>query len=120
MQGIIYKFLRGFLVFCFYERCYTFVRRLIGRSLIRICPTERCTCFVDVSPSIVTILCSYHHATGARCDLDRMVVGFITAYMQSVPVTTNVKNSNPAQGGLLDTTLWDLNTQLISYSFLAE
>ena len=55
MQGIIYKFLRGFLVFCFYERCYTFVRRLIGRSLIRICPTERCTCFVDVSPSIVTI-----------------------------------------------------------------
>jgi hypothetical protein len=36
-----------------------------------------------------------------------MVVGFITAYMQSVPVTTNVKNSNPAQGGLLDTTLYD-------------
>ena len=51
--------------------------------------------------------CSYYHATGARCDLDRMVVGFITAYMQSVPVTTNVKNSNPAPGGLLDTTLYD-------------
>jgi len=28
---------------------------------------------------------------------DRMVVGFITTYMQSVPITTNVVSSNPTQ-----------------------
>jgi len=28
---------------------------------------------------------------------DRMVVGFTTTYMQSVPIITNVVSSNPAQ-----------------------
>jgi hypothetical protein len=29
---------------------------------------------------------------------DRMVVGFTTTYMQSVPITTNVVSSNPVYG----------------------
>ena len=32
-----------------------------------------------------------------RCR-NRMVVGFIATYMQSVPITTNVVSSNPARG----------------------
>ena len=32
------------------------------------------------------------------CGRDSMVVGFITTYVQSVPITTNVVSSNPAHG----------------------
>ena len=39
---------------------------------------------------------------------DRIVVGFITTYMQSVPITTNVVSSNPLRRGVLDTTLSDI------------
>ena len=35
--------------------------------------------------------------SGSRCR-DRMVVGFTTTYMQSVPITTDVVGSTPAQG----------------------
>ena len=38
---------------------------------------------------------------------DRIVVGFITTYMQAVPITTNVVSSNPLRRGVLDTTLCD-------------
>jgi hypothetical protein len=34
-------------------------------------------------------------------------VGFITTYMQAVPITTNVVSSNPLRRGVLDTTLCD-------------
>ena len=39
------------------------------------------------------------HNSQGRCGCDRMVVGFTTTYMcmQSVPITTNVVSSNPAQ-----------------------
>ena len=38
---------------------------------------------------------------------NRIVVGFITTYMQSVPITTNVVSSNPLRRGVLDITLCD-------------
>jgi hypothetical protein len=40
--------------------------------------------------------CAYEYDEG-RHGCDRMVVEFITTYMQSVPITTNVVSSNPAQ-----------------------
>ena len=41
--------------------------------------------------------CAYEYDEG-RHGCDRMVVEFITTYMQSVPITTNVVSSNPAHG----------------------
>ena len=40
--------------------------------------------------------CAYEYDEG-RHGCDRMVVEFITTYMQSVPITTNVVSLNPAQ-----------------------
>ena len=40
----------------------------------------------------------YTKQNGGHCGRDLMVLGFTTTYMQSVTITTNVGNSNPARG----------------------
>ena len=44
-----------------------------------------------------------------HCGCVHKVVGFITTYMQSVPITNNIVTLNPAQARcrVLDTTLFD-------------
>jgi len=40
---------------------------------------------------------SFANLKRGRCHRDRTVVGFTTTYAKSVPITTNVVSSNPAQ-----------------------
>ena len=42
-----------------------------------------------------------------QCRCGRMIVGFTTNYMQSVPITTNVVSYNPIHGQLYSATLCD-------------